>query len=112
MFFVYDDERQIVEGKQHRRTYTNHQGVSTLQDSLPHFYALVVGEARVVDTHPVAEDFLQPYHNLGRQGNLRKQIQHLSAPVQYLLNEVNVNFGFAATRDAVEQYRIQRLKLL
>ena len=58
-----------------------HDDGFAVEDGVPHLDALVVVEAGVVDGDLVAEAPLQAADQLGGQGDLGQQVQHLLAAV-------------------------------
>ncbi len=64
-----------------------------------------VGQARVVGRHAAAEDALHALDELRRQGDFGYQQQHVLPRRQPFGDQVDVDFGLARPRDAVQQRR-------
>ena len=111
VLFINDDQAQIVERQKHRRPHPNHKLILPGYDAFPDFHPLVVRKFGVVNAHFIAKNALQTNHDLGRQRNFGKQIQHLRAAGQRLLNQVDIHFGFATSGNAMEQYDILAVEL-
>ena len=57
----------------------------------------------MIDNHPFPEDFLQPPCQLSGESNFRHKKQRLIAALQHIVDQMNIDFGLAARRHAVEQ---------
>ena len=78
MFLVDNHKTEVLERKEDGATRTKDDIVwVTGKLLLPDLNALRIGIFGVIDAQPVAEDTLQPFHNLHSQGNLWQQIEHL-----------------------------------
>ena len=60
-------------------------------------------QARVVDRHAAAEDALHALDQLRREGYFGDKQQHVVAAPQRLGNQMDVDFGLARARNAVQQ---------
>ena len=77
----------------------------------PNFNAFGVAVFRVVNAQTTAENLFQSAHHLYGQGDFGQQIEHLSTPIELLLNEMHIDFGLAARRNTVQQHDVLRRKL-
>ena len=102
MFFIHDNQAQIVERQKHRRPNPDHKLILARYDAFPNLNPLIIRKLGVVNTHLIAKHPLKPHHNLGSQGNFGEQVQHLGAAAESLLNKVDIHFGFAAACNTVE----------
>ena len=97
MFFVDNDETQVLEGQEDGRAGTQDDVVGVgRQLFLPYLGPFVITVFGVVDAQAVAEDIAQAVHHLYRQCYLGQQVEHLSVHVQLALDEVDVYLRLAA----------------
>ena len=67
--------------------------------------AAAVGEFRMVGCDTAAEDALHARDELGREGDLGNQQQHVAAARQHFGDQVDVDFGLARAGDSLQQGR-------
>ena len=104
VLLVDDDDAQVGERRQHRRTGADHHLVRAVGAVQPGVEALRVRNPRVQGGGS-AETLLETRHGLRRQGDLRHQQQRLAAGLERLGDDAHVHLGLAAAGDAVEQVR-------
>ena len=56
----------------------------------------------MVDHYPIPQHPLNAFDDLSRQGNLRQQVENLSAAVEDFLHQVKVNPGLSTPGYSVE----------
>ena len=112
MLLIDDDESESLKGQKNRRPRPENHVVRLVGKLfLPDFDALGIAVFRMVNAQPIAENSAQSLHHLHGQGNFGQQIKHLTAFVEGFLDEVDVDFGLAARRDAVQQHDALVFKL-
>ena len=107
VLLIHNDESEIAERQEERRARAEYHPVGIVgQLPLPYLHPFGVAVFGMVYAQAVAEDVAQTLHYLHRERNLRQQIEHLTALAQRLVNEMDVYFGLAARRHAVQQCHI------
>ena len=66
-------------------------------------FAFGIGEAAVVNNEAVTEDTLQPGGELGSECYLGYEVEHILAGCQLFLDQMDIDIGFSAGGDAMEQ---------
>jgi hypothetical protein len=66
---------------------------------------LAIGEAAVLDGHPVAKDGMERPRDRRREGDLRHQDQNSPSRRRDVLREAEIQLGLSAARHAVQQRR-------
>ena len=104
MLLVDDNQSQMLERQEHSRTGPKDDIVWIFRQLLlPYLHTLCIRIAGVIDAQPVTEHALQTLHHLYRQGYLWHQEQYLFLSVQRPLYQVDIDFGFATRRHAMQQ---------
>ena len=57
----------------------------------------------MIDTEATSEHSLQPFGDLGGQGDFGQEIEHLLACLQRFLDEVDIDFGLATGGHSMKQ---------
>ena len=112
VLLVDNHQSEPLEGQEHCRACAENHVVGLVGELFPpNLYALGVAVFAVVDAQAVAEDTFQPRHHLHGECDFGQQVKHLLAFADGFLYEVNVDFGLAARRHAVEKHHVLILEL-
>ena len=106
MFFIDDDKTQVVEGKEDGGTGTQKELVAVgtlLEGALPHFGTFARIETGMVDADSGSEEASEPIDDLGGERNFGEQEKHLLTARKDIVDETDIDFGFAAGGDAVKE---------
>lgn len=60
----------------------------------------------MIDTEPVAKDFVESLHNLNRQGDFGQEIEHLLVFLDGFLDEMDVDFRLSAGSNTMQEYYV------
>ena len=75
MFLIHNDQSQVLEWQEERRTYTQHyHRFVPMQEFVPYFHTLVIREFRMIYQELITEQFSQPFGDLRRNSYFRKHI--------------------------------------
>ncbi len=103
MLFVDDDDAQVPDGREDGRARADDDARLAALETPPLVEALARGERRVEDGDRIAEVCAQAAREDGRERDLGDE-HHRRAPApQRLAHGADVDFGFAAARDAVQE---------
>ena len=105
VFFIHHHQPQAGQRGEDGGAGPHHDIHFSHHDAAPLIHPEGLGQAAVEQSDPGTE---APPEGLGHgvgQGNLRRQDQDLASPGQGMGGGVQVNLGFAAGRDAVEEKR-------
>ena len=92
VLFVHYHHAEVAERQVHSRANAyHHHRFGACEQAFPDVDALIVAEFAVIDEQTVAEHLLQPLGELGGKGYFGHQIQRLTALVERLLNEMNID---------------------
>ena len=106
VFFIDDDKTQVVEGKEDGGTGTQKELVAVgtlLEGALPHFGTFARIETGMVDADSGSEEASEPIDDLGGERNFGEQEKHLLTARKDIVDETDIDFGFAAGGDAVKE---------
>lgn len=107
VLFVDNDKPQVAEGQEYRGAHAeNDLQAAIVQQVVPYLHPFVVGKFGMVDGQLVAEDPLQPGGELGSECNFGHEVENLSSPFQHGIDEVDIDFGLSARRNAVQEYGV------
>ena len=102
VFLVHHDQAGGFERREHRRAGAEHRQPVTRPRLPPGAVAFAIGQSRMQHAHP-PEPRPHAGHQLRRKGDLRHQYQRLFAVGDATLGGFQVDLGFAAAGDAVQQ---------
>ena len=113
MLFVHDNDTYLGYGHEdgtprpddHIRMSGSRLRSDPAEFAVP-LFALGVRQTAVIDNQPVSEHMLQPAGELGRQSDLRHQIEHVLPLLQLRPDQMDIDIRLAAGGDAMEQYYI------
>ena len=103
MLFIRDDEAQIGKRKKDRGTRTQNDLDLAGADLVPGLQPFVLTEFAMINAHVTAEMPLQPPDDLGRQRDLRQQVERLPALTDRCFDLPDIDLGLPAGRYSVEQ---------
>jgi len=103
MLLVQNDEAQIAGRGEEGGARPDHDLVPAFGQRLPGRVPLGIRQGGVEDRHPAGEAGDEPAHDLGRQRDLRHQHDRRPAMAQTPGDRPQVDLGFAAAGDAVQQ---------
>ena len=104
VLLIHNHQAQSLEGQEDGRTDTQDDIVFLLtQLLLPDFHPLGIGKLGMIDTEATSEHPLQPFGDLGGQGDFGQEIEHLLTCLQRFLDEADINFGLATGSHPVKQ---------
>ncbi len=103
MLLVDDDQADRAQGRKHRRPRADDHVDVAAPNAMPLIVTLAVGEAAVLNGHPLAERLAELEGDGRRQRNLGHQQQNPTAAAPYFCCEPQVELGLAAARDAVQE---------
>ena len=105
VLLVEDDQSHVRGRREERGARSDHHRIAPGGDSLPGGVALRVGKAGVEHRHPVAEAGGEPVGDLRRQGDLRHEHERRFAVAKAPGGGAQIELGFPAAGDSVEQER-------
>ena len=111
MLFVDDDQPEAAERREHRRARADDDVDVAAADAMPLIVALAVGQAAVLDRHPLAEGAAERLGDGRRQRDLRHQQQHAPAAGPDVRGEADVDLGLAAAGDTVQERGMERPRI-
>ena len=103
VFLVQDNHSQVFQRCKYRASGPQDNVYLAPPDPFPLVIALRHAQAAVKHHHPVPEIRGKSGHHLGRQCDLRHQNHALLPPTDHLLEKPDINGGFSAAGDSVEQ---------
>ena len=103
LLLIQHDEAQILQGGKHSGAGANHHPGLPRLDALPLVVPLPCSQGGVEDGHLLPEMGGEQPHKLGSQGDLGHQHQGGAAPPERLVDQFQIDLGFSAAGDAVEQ---------
>ena len=107
VFFVYDDESQILKWQEDGTSSTQDYIIRVIRELfLPDFYTLSITIFRMIDAQPVAEDSMQTFHDLYSQSDFRQKIEHLLMLFYSFSDKMNIDFRLSAGCHTMKQYNI------
>src|ERR1043165_2492529 len=98
MLFVDDDERQVFDGREHRRARAYDDLLLATADVMPLLGTLVVGEAGVQHGDLSAEDLMQVRGRSRGEADLRYEHDGAATRVKHLLHGGEIDRRFAGAR--------------
>ena len=92
MLLIHNDQTYIRDREEDGTACSeNHEMLGDLiVDLFVSLFAFCIGESAMIDDELIAEDLLQAGGELGSQGNLRNEIEHVLPLRQLRLNQMNV----------------------
>ena len=103
LLLIQNDEAQVLQRREHRRSGTQHNMCLSPADALPLVVPLRQAQAAVQQRHLIPEIGGKPRHHLGRQGNLRHQDHHGTALRQQCLGQPDIHQGLAAAGNPLQK---------
>ena len=111
MLLVDDDQADRAQGGEHRRPRANDHVDVAAPYAMPLIVTLTVGEAAVLNGHPLAKRLAELERDGRRQRNLGHQQQNPTAAAPHFCCEPQVELGLAAAGDAVQERRLKTAAL-
>ena len=107
VLFIDDDKSQFLE-RQKDCTSCSQDHIIGMPGELflPDFHALCITIFRMIDTEPVAKDFVQSLHNLNRQGDFGQQIEHLPVFLDGFSDEMDIDFRLSAGSYTMQEHYV------
>ncbi len=103
MLFVDNDQREVGNRREDRRTRANdHARFSTL-DAVPLLRSLFIGKCRVQDGDFVAKHLVQIGGNCGREADFRDKKNGGASGIQHRTHACEINRSFARAGYAVQK---------
>ena len=97
MFLIYDNQSKLLKGQKDSTARPKHNIIGSIGKLfVPYFHTLGIAIFRMIDAQSISKDLLQPTRYLHSQGNFWQEIKHLLAPIECLLNEMNIDFCLTA----------------
>ena len=103
MFLIHDEQARFPERGEDGRARANDDPCGAVARGIPGPEALAVRQARVQHRHGYREAPAEALEQLWSQADFRHEHQALPARVQYLPDTAQIDLGFAAARDAIQQ---------
>ena len=97
MFLINDDKSKLLKGQKDGTARAKNNLIGSIGKLLvPHFHTLGIAIFGMIDAQSIAKHFLQAACNLYGQGDFGQEIKHLLAPIECLLDEMDIDFGLPA----------------
>ena len=113
VLLVHNHETEVAERKEDGGADAeNNVIVCFRQLLLPDFHPFGIGELGVIDAQSGAEYALQALCDLCSESYFGQEIEHLLSLPDGFFYQMNIDFGLAACRDAMQQADVLALKIL
>ncbi len=103
MFFVDDDQPQILERQEQSRTGPGNHPHLSRHDAAPDLFADTGGKIRMPFGRLCPEPLLEPIEKARRECDFRQQDQNLLVLSERLGNRLEIDFRLAGPGDAIDQ---------
>ena len=105
VFFVHNDQSQLAERQKYRRTNTDNDIVTFIvQYIVPDFHPFGIRKPGMIHAQPLAEYPFQAAGELCGECYFGYEVQHLFPRCYHFVDELNVNLGFSAGGDSMQQH--------
>ena len=102
IFFIHNDQSQILVGEEQGGTCAEDNGVWLFGELLfPYFQSFVVRVFGMLDPQLVSEKEFEPFRNLGCQCYFWQEVEYLLTLFKLLLDEMDVYFCFSTGSDTM-----------
>ena len=111
VFFIDNDESKLLEWREHRAAGTDHDPRPPGMDLVPFIVALAFGQMTVQngnDFVQLGKTAFEALDCLGGERNFRDENDRTFAALERSPDRLQIDFGFAAAGDAVQQNRFGR----